>query len=462
MNNADFTVLVVDDMRDYRDMFSLILQAKGYNVITASCISDAVNIVNTRNVDIIVTDLIMKNETGIQLLKNIKKIDSSIGVIVVTAYGTVETAVEAIKLGAYNYFIKSSNPDSLLYDIEKFLLVKCGKTSRKNIDKKGNMPIFQTRNKEYKRLLNTCKKIGESNISVLLLGESGVGKEVIAKYIHDNSLRKDKAFMAVNCQEYSEALIESELFGHEKGAFTGAIKQKVGKFEMTNGGTLLLDEIADISMSTQVKLLRVLENNQFERVGGCKKIKLDARLISATNKDIDKIILNGEFREDFLYRLNGITLKIPPLRERMEDLEMFIEYFTNEISQEIDKRVQHIDGRIVDFLKKYDFPGNIRELRTIIERLIVLSENEKIEFENVKYYLPHVNVNKQNMTPQRTIDNLQDARNDFEEKFIKEKILDANGNLTKAAKVLGISTRQLYNKIIDLDLKDWVNSIKEK
>ncbi|XVG96134.1 sigma-54-dependent transcriptional regulator [Eubacteriales bacterium KG127] len=462
MNKLNFSVLIVDDMRDYRDMFSLILQAKGYNVIKASCIAEAINVVNTRKVDIIVTDLIMKNETGIQLLKKVKGINPSIGVIVVTAYGTIETAVEAIKLGAYNYFIKSSNPDSLIYDIEKFLKYKCEESEVEGIELNSNAPIFKTKNKQYKNLLEICEKVAKSNISVLILGESGVGKEVVARYIHDNSLRKHKDFVAVNCQEYSEGLIESELFGHEKGAFTGAIKQKKGKFEMANGGTLFLDEIADVSLNTQVKLLRVLENNQFERVGGCQKIKLDARLISATNKDLDRIISDGKFREDFLYRLNGIMLRIPPLRERIEDLEMFIEYFTNKISQDMNKQIEYIDDKIVNFLRNYDFPGNIRELRTIIERLIVLSENGKIEFDDVKYYLPYINVNKENITKKSTMDNLQDARNEFEEHFIKEKILKSNGNLTKASKVLGISTRQLHNKIVDLDLKEWLISIKEK
>ena len=271
-------ILVVDDMRDYREMLSLILQEKGYKVHTASCISEVIKIIKSEAIEIVVTDLIMKEETGIQLLKWIKEYDLAIGVILVTAYGTVETAVEALKMGAYNYFIKSSNPESLIFDINKFLEEKfpARDSELKILDGKVSA-LLDSKNDAYNKLLETCDKIAGSDISVLILGESGVGKEVIAKYIHSKSLRKDKEFLEVNCREYSEGVLESELFGHEKGSFTGAINKKIGKFELANQGTLFLDEIADISLNTQVKLLRVIENKQIERVGGNEKIDVDIR-----------------------------------------------------------------------------------------------------------------------------------------------------------------------------------------
>ena len=311
-------ILVVDDMRDYREMLSLILQEKGYKVHTASCISEVIKIIKSEAIEIVVTDLIMKEETGIQLLKWIKEYDPAIGVILVTAYGTVETAVEALKIGAYNYFIKSSNPESLIFDINKFLEEKfpARNSELKILDGKVSA-LLDSKNDAYNKLLETCDKIAGSDISVLILGESGVGKEVIAKYIHSKSLRKDKEFLEVNCREYSEGVLESELFGHEKGSFTGAINKKIGKFELANQGTLFLDEIADISLNTQVKLLRVIENKQIERVGGNEKIDVDIRLISATNKDIYERIEKEEFRADFLYRINGIVLCVPSLRERV-------------------------------------------------------------------------------------------------------------------------------------------------
>ena len=246
-----------------------------------------IKIIKSEAIEIVVTDLIMKEETGIQLLKWIKEYDPAIGVILVTAYGTVETAVEALKIGAYNYFIKSSNPESLIFDINKFLEEKfpARDSKLKILDGKVSA-LLDSKNDAYNKLLETCDKIAGSDISVLILGESGVGKEVIAKYIHSKSLRKDKGFSEVNCREYSEGVLESELFGHEKGSFTGAINKKIGKFELANQGTSFLDEIADISLNTQVKLLRVIENKQIERVGGNEKIDVDIHLISATNKDI--------------------------------------------------------------------------------------------------------------------------------------------------------------------------------
>ena len=358
---ADYKILIVDDEADYREMFSLILEEKGYYVYMASCIAEAREIIKDHKIDMVVTDLIMKNETGIELLHWIKDYDTEVGVIIVTAYGTVETAVQAIQSGAYNYFIKSNDPGTLLLDIERFLQLKQLKLENsllKNQNKE--ISLLESNNTDMQNILDICKKVARSNISVLILGESGVGKEVIARYIHEKSERNTFPFVPVNCQEYSEGVLESELFGHEKGSFTGAIKQKIGKFEEASHGTLFLDEIADVSMNTQVKLLRVLEDKKIERVGGSKKMDVNIRLISATNKNIYEAVKSGILREDFLYRINGIVIHVPPLRERPEDIESFIHFFVKKFEMELKKKIEYIDEETMNFLKNYHYPGNIR------------------------------------------------------------------------------------------------------
>lgn len=456
----DYKILIVDDEKDYREIFSLILKEKGYNVYMAANIKEAQEVISNYKIDIVVTDLIMKNETGIELLYWIKNYDNKIGVIIVTAYGTVETAVKAIQNGAYNYFIKSNDPNSLILDIERFLQLKQLKKENKLLKSQNKtMVMLQTKNQNMKNILKVCQKIAKSKISVLILGESGVGKEVIARYIHEESERKNFPFVQVNCQEYSEGILESELFGHEKGAFTGAIKQKIGKFEEADYGTIFLDEIADISLNTQTKLLRVLEDKSIERVGGNKKLDINIRLISATNKNIYEEIKKGNFREDLLYRINGIVINVPPLRERKEDIEEFIYFFIKKFEIEMKKKIEYIDEKTIKFLKEYHYPGNIRELKNIIERLMVLVEGNIIKFENIKNFLQYsektIEENK------KCYKNLKDARAQFEIEFIKSKIKEYKGNLTKVAAILEISKRQLNNKILEYNLREWVDIIKD-
>lgn len=455
---ADYKILIVDDEVDYREMFSLILKEKGYCVYMAACIIEAKEIVRNNKIDMVVTDLIMKNETGIELLYWIKEYDTEIGVIIVTAYGTVETAVQAIQNGAYNYFIKSNDPETLLLDIERFLQLKQLKLEN-NLLKNQNkeMSMLESNNPAMQNILDICKKVAKSKISVLILGESGVGKEVIARYIHEKSERNSFPFIPVNCQEYSEGVLESELFGHEKGSFTGAIKQKIGKFEEASHGTLFLDEIADVSVNTQVKLLRVLEDKKIERVGGNKKLDVNIRLISATNKNVYEAVKSGILREDFLYRINGIIIQVPPLRERPEDIESFIQFFVRKFEMELKKKIEYIDEETMSFLKKYHYPGNIRELKNIIERLIVLAEGSVIHFKNAKRYLQST----EEEVISQSYENLRDARNQFEMEFIRSKIKECKGNLSKVAAILDISKRQLNNKILEYNLREWIQAFKK-
>lgn len=456
----DYKVLIVDDEKDYREIFSLILKEKKYSVYMAANIKEAQEIIINHKIDIVVTDLIMKNETGIELLYWIKNYDNEIGVIIVTAYGTVETAVQAIQNGAYNYFIKSNDPNTLLLDIERFLQLKQLKKENNLLKTQNKTTVMlQSNNQNMKNILKICQKIAKSKISVLILGESGVGKEVIARYIHEESERRLSPFIHVNCQEYSEGVLESELFGHEKGAFTGAIRQKIGKFEEADHGTLFLDEIADISMNTQTKLLRVLEDKKIERVGGNKKLEVNIRLISATNKNIYEEINNGNFREDLLYRINGIVINIPPLRERKEDIEEFVCFFIKKFEIEMKKKIEYIDEETMKYLKEYHYPGNIRELKNIIERLMVLVEGNTIKFKNVKNFLQYSE--KKVEDSKIYYESLRDARAQFEIDFIKTKIKEYKGDLTKVATILEISKRQLNNKILEYNLREWINKVKE-
>lgn len=458
--SLDYKILIVDDEADYREMFSLILKEKSYFTYTAACIEEAKGIIVNQKIDIVVTDLIMKNETGIELLHWIKNYDNEIGVIIVTAYGTVETAVQAIQNGAYNYFIKSNDPSTLLLDIERFLQLKQLKLENSLLKNQNReVSMLESNNPDMQNILEVCRKIAKSKISVLILGESGVGKEVIARYIHEQSEKSSFPFVHVNCQEYSEGILESELFGHEKGAFTGAIRQKIGKFEEASHGTLFLDEIADVTLNTQVKLLRVLEDKKIERVGGNKKIDIDIRLISATNKNIQEAIKSGILREDFLYRINGIVINIPPLRERKEDIENFIHFFVKKFEIELKKKIEYIDKETMDFLKRYHYPGNIRELKNIIERLIVLAEGSVISFKDIKMYLQYT-TETENIRLQSN-DNLRDARAQFETEFIRSKIKECKGDLSKTADILNISKRQLNNKILEYNLREWIDFLKK-
>ena len=332
MENKDYRILIVDDEIEYQRVFSFILKKKGYTVSTCSGGKEALRFLEENEVDLVMTDLKMPEMDGIELVKKVKEKYSDIDIHVLTAFGTIETAVSAMKYGANGYSVKSSDPEALLAEIDRMAKLKMlEKENRYLAESSDNEKYLKTENREFREVLDICRKAAESDINVLILGESGVGKEVLARYIHEQSRRKKNHFIPVNCQVFGEGTLESELFGHEKGAFTGAAEKRIGRFEASNGGTLFLDEIGDIPMSLQGKILRVLENKEIERVGSNKAIDLDFRLISATNKNIEEEIKEGIFREDLLYRINTLTVTIPPLRERKEDLPKLIEFFVRKI-----------------------------------------------------------------------------------------------------------------------------------
>ncbi|CEP89043.1 two-component response regulator [[Clostridium] sordellii] len=437
-------ILIVDDEIEYANVMKKIMKKKGYEVNVALSGLEAISIIEKdKSYDLVLSDLIMDKMNGVELLENVKIINKDIEVILVTGYGTIENAVDAMKKGAFSYFIKSNPTKDLLNEIQKVKESIDLKSPKKTRDEFK----LTTKSKKFKDIIKIAEKVAISDINILILGESGVGKDVLARYIHNLSNRKDNAFVAVNCCAFSDGLLESELFGHEKGAFTGANERRKGRFELANRGTLFLDEIGDVSLDVQVKLLRTLENGIIERLGSNKQIKSDFRLISATNKNFKEEIEKGSIREDFFYRISTISITIPPLRERKEDLNELIKFFIKKYEYKYNKKINKIDSEIMDFLTTYDYPGNIRELKNIINRMIILSENGKIS----KECLPSINKNES--FEKITIKPLKEIRKEFECEYIEKVLIQCGNNISQASKKLDISRRQLTNKIAEYKLR---------
>ncbi|KDR96156.1 DNA-binding transcriptional response regulator, NtrC family, contains REC, AAA-type ATPase, and a Fis-type DNA-binding domains [Peptoclostridium litorale DSM 5388] len=455
-------ILLIDDEIEYTQVLGAILSASGYNVAALNAPKEALGIIEKEHFDIVITDIMMPEVNGMQVLEHVKKHCKSTRVIIMTGYGTIENAVDAIKKGAYTYFVKGNDPGKLLQEIEKISsldhdnLPENAAGNKKSIKKpEGDAGssgfLLDTKSKKFAKTLQITEKAARSNVNILILGESGVGKEVFAKFIHESSMRSEGAFVPVNCHSFSESLLESELFGHEKGAFTGAVGNRAGRFEASDGGTLFLDEIGDVSLDTQVKLLRVLESKSIEKIGSNALKKLDFRLVSATNKDLQEEVALGRFREDFFYRISTIVIKIPPLRERKEDLGDYIDFFVKKAEVEQGIKVRGMSVEVEKFLYEYDYPGNIRELKNIIERLVVLSEDGIF----VKEGLPVCTNYKKGKKGHEDFEirPLKEIRKDFEAEYI-QKVLDAcSGSVTEAAKLMDISRRQLFNKITEFGLR---------
>ncbi|MDF2546767.1 MAG: two component, sigma54 specific, transcriptional regulator, Fis family [Anaerosolibacter sp.] len=445
--NKGYKILIVDDEIEYQKVLSLILSDVGYDIASCSNGNEALEHIENNIVDLVLTDLKMPVMDGVELIKRIKEKYDDVDVIVMTAFGSIESAVDSIKYGAIDYFVKSGDMDELVMKVDR--LAKIYRLERKSLfllKNQNETELFiESWNEEHLKLLEMCKRAADTGINILLLGESGVGKEVIANYIHRLSKRRQEPFVPVNCQVFPEGVIESELFGHEKGSFTGAIDTRIGKFEQANLGTLFLDEIGDLPMATQGKLLRAIESRKIERLGSNKLIDLDVRFISATNKDLSKQIIEGDFREDLLYRINTLTLYIPPLRKRREDLPALINFFIKKIQKDQKKKIKKVDDEVMDFLLGYDYPGNIRELKNITERMIALSKDGVVTVNEI--LMPIGCVDKKKLINNNCEKTLKKARSNFEKIFISEALKNNNGNVAKTAYELEISTRQLWNKI---------------
>ncbi|WP_432401543.1 sigma-54-dependent transcriptional regulator [Wukongibacter sp. M2B1] len=442
-----YKILIVDDEIEYQKVLSLILLDVGYDIASCSNGNEALEHIENNIVDLVLTDLKMPVMNGVELIKRIKEKYNNLDIIVMTAFGSIESAVDSMKYGAIDYFVKSGEMKELVMKVDR--LAKIYRLERRSnflLENQNGTELFiESRNEEYLKLLEMCQRTADTGINILLLGESGVGKEVIANYIHRLSNRRQEPFVPVNCQVFPEGVIESELFGHEKGSFTGALDTRIGKFEQANHGTLFLDEIGDLPIVTQGKLLRAIESRRIERLGSNKTIDLDVRFISATNKDLSQQILEGDFREDLLYRINTLTLHIPSLRERREDIPALINFFIKKTEMDQKKKIRHVDDEVMNFLLKYDYPGNIRELKNIVERMIALS---KAGIVTVNEILMPISCVDENMSQDNDYKkSLQNARSDFEKNFIEEALKNNNWNVSRTADELEISSRQLWNKI---------------
>lgn len=451
----DFKILVVDDEEEFRNVYKLMLEFRGFEVSLASSGEEGLRFLEKEYYDLVITDLKMEGMDGTELLRKIKEKSYNCEVILVTAFSTVENAVTAMKLGAFGYFIKGQDPQILLKEIDKLVKIKGLENANKTI-KSSLMNynyLLETHSLKFKEVLRIAKKAAESNANILILGESGTGKEVIAKYIHQCSSRKEESFVAVNCQVFSDGVLESELFGHEKGSFTGAFEKRIGRFEEADKGTLFMDEIGELPLNTQVKLLRVIENKAIERIGSNKSIGINLRLISATNRNLEKEIREGRFREDLLYRINTITIEVPTLKDRKEDIPILINFFMDKYQNEMKKKINKMEDGLLEMLTNYDYPGNIRELKNIIERLVVLSDNGILR----KRDMPSIKVSAQESAETEDLNilkPLREIRQIYEMKYIKLVLSRCGNNVSEAARVLEISRRQLYNKLDEYGMSE--------
>ena len=455
MEKKNYKILVVDDEIEYQRVFSYILKKNVYTVQTCSSALQALEILAHTEINLVMTDLKMPDMDGVELVKQVKAAYEDIDIMVITAFGSIESAVEAMKYGACGYSIKNSEPETLLADIDRLAKLKLLEDENKILAEQNGIDsdmFLTSESPRFQQVLETCRQIAASDINVLILGESGVGKEIIARYIHRLSGRSKNYFIPVNCQVFAEGTLESELFGHEKGAFTGATDKRIGRFEAASGGTLFLDEIGDIPLSLQGKLLRVIENKTIERVGSNKPIDLDIRLISATNKDIEAEIKQGVFREDLLYRINTITITIPPLRQRKEDLPGLIEYFVRQIEKEQKKKILEIDPLTLEFLYQYDYPGNVRELKNLLERMVALSEDGILRSRSFSRS-PIPSDAGVSAAKQAPVLPLRAARGIFEKEHIENALQATGGNVAAAAELLEITKRQLWNKIAEYKIQ---------
>lgn len=449
MRNESVNILIVDDEADYRDTLSIFFEALGYNTEKVESAEDALKLLERKLFPIIVTDMMMDGMSGIDFLKIVKKeYADEIEVIMVTGYGSIETAVETIKTGAFGYFIKSHNPKELQEEVEraaKSLEIR----KWKSIEASKMNFVVSSKNPKMAKIWALVEKLADSDANVLITGESGTGKEIMAKRIHELSGRKNEAFVPINCQSIPASLIESELFGHEKGAFTGANESHKGKLEKGNMGTVFLDEIGDMSIDMQGKMLRVLENHQIERVGSNVPIDVNFRVICATNKPLSDMVNEGSFRGDLMYRINTFEIDIPPLRERREDIPTFVNYFTRRYVAKTGKYISGISEDTWQFLLNYNYPGNVRELKNMIERMVILAPKDGILQMDNKKGVGSLN----EIEEMSVVEPYRDAKRKWEKDYIIGVLDKKDGNITKAANVMQLSRRQLFNKMKELNIK---------
>lgn len=439
-NTMKFTILIIDDKKEMCLSLSELLHSKGYQTLYTVDPTKAPILLEKHHVDLIIMDIKMPKLSGIDLLKQIKRRHFHIPIIMITGYPSLENAIQAMKHGALNFYVKPLKFSELLEEIRQ--IVHTRKVP-------GHTPVKSTiitQNSHMQEILEMIEKTAPTDVPVIITGESGTGKELIAKSLHSQSKRRNKPFITINCAAIPENLLESELFGHEKGAFTDALQTRKGKFELANGGSIFLDEIGDMNPTAQAKMLRVLQEKEFERVGGVHVIKTDARVISATNKKIHQLITQGTFREDLYYRLSVVTINLPPLRERKDDILLLTNHFLTHFNALHGKQIKHISDDVVRIFLQHHWPGNIRELKNCMERAVIFCDHDVIEAKN----LPN---QYRDIMEDSSANPFKELYNNLSREMILEALHRSNGVKQKAAELLKIHRKTLYNKMKELGLE---------
>ena len=446
-------ILIVDDEASFRNVLTVILRKEGYEVEGATNGEEGLNKISNAAFDHVLCDIRMPKMDGLEFLRESQKAGAEAPVIMMSAFGTVDTAIEAMKLGAYDYISKPFKPDEIILTLKKAEeregLRKENELLRRQVKKEYSFENIVSKNEKMNKIFEIIRKVAPYKSTILITGESGTGKELVAKAIHYNSDRSKMFFVPVNCGAIPENLLESELFGHVKGAFTDAIRTKKGLFEEADEGTIFLDEIGELPAQLQVKLLRVLQDGEIRRVGESKSIQINVRIIAATVKDLAKEVNEGRFRDDLFYRLNVLHLSIPPLRERKEDIPLLIQHFINKHNQNLNKHIKEVDSKALELLMNYKWSGNVREVENTIERAVVLTDGDRIELDNLPFEIQ----NFQNEVPMVSMAeeeySVKKASRMLEMGLIRKALRKTKGNHTHAARLLEISHRALLYKIKD-------------
>jgi len=444
------TVLIIDDEEKLRNLLARIIKLEGFEVLEAANAKTAFKKMEQQEIDVVLCDVKLPDGNGIELVQQLKKINPVTEIILLTAYGNIPDGVQAMKNGAFDYITKADDNNKIIpllhRAFEKIELTKRIKQLEKQVEKKYAFENITGKSQSIQSAIDLAKKVAVTDTTVLLTGETGTGKEVFAQAIHYGSKRNNKNFVAINCSAFSKELLESEMFGHVAGAFTGATKDKKGLFEEANEGTIFLDEIGEMSIDLQAKFLRVLETGEFIKVGESKTTKVDVRIIAATNRDLQAEISNGHFRQDLFYRLSVFEIKLPSLKERVQDIEMLAKDFAQVFAIKTNKKINSISNEFIEALKMHDWPGNIRELKNVIERAVILSNSDTLTADTLPFNIP----TSSKSTGEKILSAFELAS---AEKLHIQKVLNyTNGNKTETAKLLGIGLTTLYRKIEEYKL----------
>ncbi|KAF0142091.1 MAG: Response regulator [Stygiobacter sp.] len=446
----EFSVIIIDDEEAQVQSLKSFLTKRSYTVFTANEGEEALKIAQENTIDIVLTDFQMPGWDGLTVLREMKNLNPEIDVVVLTAFGTIESAVQIMKAGAFDYLIKPIDLDELETILnrikERKHLLSENKTLKEQLQDKFRFESMISQSSVMENVLSTAGRVASSKATVLIRGESGTGKELIAKAIHFASPRKEKPFVTVNVASLSESLLESELFGHEKGSYTGAISQRIGRFEEANGGTIFIDEVGDIPLPIQVKLLRTIQFGEYQRIGSNQTEKTDVRIIAATHRNLEEMMQSGLFREDLFYRLNVVAIQLPALRQRKDDIPILVDHFIKRYSDELGKEINGISREALDQLMKYSFPGNIRELENVIQRAVVLSRENMVTTNDLPQ-LTEMKDSEKKFDPFNLDDNYETKMKEFELAMINEALKRTNGNKSAAARILGISERHLRSRL---------------